>query len=169
MNVLKIYPQQKDSTTTKTHSPKKATIMSAILPGAGQFYNKKYWKIPVIYTGFGGLAYSIIKNQDLYKDYRTALRYRTDDDPNTIDNFQQYSVDGLLQAKNYYRRNMELSYIFTTILYVINIVDAAVDAHLYEFDISDDLSLYLQPSMLDIPSAQNYCVTGLSLTLKFKK
>ncbi len=167
-NVFKIYPQEKDSTQTKTHSPKKATILSAVVPGAGQFYNKKYWKIPVIYTGFGALSYSIITNQRLYKDYRSALRYRTDDDINTTDNFPQYSVDGLMQAKNYYRRNLELSYIFSTVLYVLNIVDAAVDAHFYEFDISDDISLKLQPALITMPYAECYYGNGFSLTLKIK-
>jgi len=159
---------QKDTLQIKKHSPKKATILSAVLPGAGQFYNRKYWKMPVIYAGFGTLAYFINANQTRYTDFRQALKFRTDNDSTTVDNFPLYSAEGLLQAKNYYRRNVELSCIFTVILYTLNVVDAAVDAHLYDFDIGDELSLKIQPALINNPFAYSNYAKGLKLTLKFK-
>ena len=161
--------QQTDSIPQpKAHSPRKATILSAVVPGAGQFYNKKYWKMPIIYGGFGTLTYFLIENTSRYKDYRQALRYRLDDDPSTIDNYPLYSADGLMQAKNYYRRNVELSYIFGVVLYALNDVDAAVDAHLYDFDIGDDLSLNIQPTVKPMP-LYGTSYAGLSLTLNINK
>lgn len=159
---------QKDTLHIIKHSPKKATILSAVLPGAGQFYNKKYWKMPVIYAGFGTLVYFINANHTHYIDYKQALKFRTDNDSTTVDNFPLYSAEGLLQAKNYYRRNVELSYIFTVILYTLNVVDAAVDANLYDFDISDELSLKIQPALINNPFAYNDCTKGIKITLKLK-
>ena len=151
--VIDAFTQKVDTLEVKKHSPKKATIMSAVLPGSGQFYNKKYWKIPVIYVGFGTLVYFISANQKQYNNYKQAYKYRVDNDPATVDNYLQYSAEGLLQAKNYYRRNLEISYIFTSVLYMLNVVDATVDAHLFDFDISNDLSLKIQPSFLNSPYA----------------
>jgi len=164
----KSFGQDNNDTIKNAHSPKKATILSAVLPGAGQFYNKKYWKMPIIYAGFGTLGYFLSANQTRYNNYKNALLYRTDDDPLTIDKYPEFSNEGLLQAKNYYRRNVELSYIFTVVLYVLNIVDATVDAHLYDFDISDDLSLRLQPTLIQIPTAYNMPAQGIKLTFNLK-
>lgn len=122
--------------------------------------------MPVIYTGFGTLGYFIYANQSHYKDYKQALKFRTDDDPATVDIFPQYSAEGLLQAKNYYRRNLELSYIFTVVLYALNVVDAAVDAHFYEFDINDNLSLKMQPVLFDNTLTPGSFGSGIRLTLK---
>ncbi len=162
-----LFPQKSDTLNLLTHSPKKATILSAVLPGAGQFYNEKYWKMPVIYAGFGTLGYFIYANQSKYNDYKQALKYRTDNDPATVDTYPQYSAEGLLQAKNYYRRNLELSYIFTVVLYALNVVDAAVDAHFYEFDINDNLSLKLQPTLLNNTLTQARVGSAVQLMLKF--
>jgi hypothetical protein len=124
--------------------------------------------MPVVYVGFGTLIYFISTNQSLYKDYKQAIKYRTDDNPETTDKFPQYSVDGLFQAKNYYRRNVELSYIFTAILYTLNVVDAAVDAHLYDFDISDELSFKIQPALINNPYACNDFAKGFKITFNIK-
>jgi len=159
--------QNTDTLLLKTHSPKTATLLSAVLPGAGQFYNKKYWKIPVAYVGFGVIGYLAYQNQSLYKNYKQAYLYRTDNNPNTIDNYPLYSTDALFQAKNYYRRNTELTVIIGVILYTLNIVDAAVDAHLYDFDISDDLSLRIQPTLINPPHPAFKGSSGLKLTLNF--
>lgn len=139
--------QQKVSkSNVKIHSPKKAVILSAVLPGLGQVYNKKYWKLPIIYAGFGGLGYSIFANTRNWRTYRDAYKLRVDEDPNTIDEFDgTVSENNLLDLKKYYKRNLDLSVIFTAVLYALNLVDAAVDAHLFNYDISDDLSMYVQP------------------------
>lgn len=132
----------------KPHSPKRAVILSAVLPGLGQIYNKKYWKLPIIYAGFGGLSYSIFANVRNYRTYREAYKFRVDEDPTTIDEFEgSVSENNLLELKKYYKRNIDLSVIFTAVLYALNLVDAAVDAHLFHYDISDDLSMHIQPTM----------------------
>lgn len=154
-----------DTSKQKLHSPKKATWMSAVLPGLGQAYNKKYWKIPVIWTGLGGLSYSIVFNHNKYVTYRDAYKFRIDNDSTTIDNFPLFSTNYLQTLKNTYRRNMELSVVLTIALYAINIIDATVDAHLYDFDVSDDISFNIKPVMM-LPEKQynNQIYPGFKLT-----
>lgn len=147
------------------HPPKRAALMSACLPGLGQAYNKKYWKIPIIYAGFGGLGYSMGFNQVYYKRYRNAIRLRYDDDPNTTDLYPQYSDDDLSTLKNYYQRWRDLSLIGMAALYTLNVIDAAVDAHLFYFDVSDNLSLHATPYML--PTAAGP-VAGVGLRLGWR-
>lgn len=150
-------------TTTVAHSPRKATIMSLCLPGLGQVYNRKYWKVPVIYAGLGGAAYAFTWNRSYYVKYRSALQYRTDNNPMTTDIYVgKYSDANLLDIKNMYRKNMELSVIVFSAVYLLNIVDAAVDAHLFDFQISDDLSLNWSPSIAPFSSS-----AGISLQLKW--
>jgi len=135
-------PQSVQDSIERAHSPAKATVFSALLPGAGQFYNRKYWKIPVIYGAFAGLGYLIKFNNDRFQTYRDAFVLRTDGDPLTVDEFEgRYSESDLTTLKDFYRRNRDLSFIFAGLIYVLNIVDASVDAHLFYFDVSDDLSL----------------------------
>ncbi|PKP02942.1 MAG: hypothetical protein CVU11_10240 [Bacteroidetes bacterium HGW-Bacteroidetes-6] len=146
--------QNIEDTVTVVHSPQKATIMSACLPGLGQVYNRKYWKVPVIYAGLGGAGYAIGFNNNLYKDYRSAYIARTDGDSTTVDPFVgHYTETNLLDLRNYYRHNLELSVIILSAVYILNIVDAAVDANLYDFDISDDLSLSFHPALWNAGSA----------------
>jgi hypothetical protein len=142
------------------HSPRKATIYSAVLPGMGQIYNKKYWKVPLVYIGFGTLGYFIDWNNDQYMQYRKAYSDIVDDDPNTnsfeglnfegrwdLNNSSQRSqfTDALKRAKDYSRRNRDLVIISTAAFYAINIIDASVDAHFFDFDISDDLTFQWVP------------------------
>lgn len=153
--------------TIKKHSPKKATIYSAILPGLGQIYNRKWWKVPILYAGFAGVGYAIGFNQKYYLDFRQALKDRIDDDPNTIDPYvNKYSAANLDELQQYYRKNRDLSYIILGAVYVLNIIDANVDAHLFDFDVSNDLSMNIKPAA--IPTYAGYG-GGLALTLKFKK
>lgn len=147
------------------HPPKKAALMSACLPGLGQAYNKKYWKIPIIYAGFGGLGYSFGFNHSYFKKYRNSLRGRLDNDPNTIDFYPQYSDDDLVTLKQYYQRWRDLSLIGMAALYTLNIIDASVDAHLFYFNVSDDLSLRASPFM--IPTAQGP-ITGFGIQLGWR-
>ena len=121
--------------------------MSMALPGLGQAYNKKYWKIPVIYAGFGVLGYFIHTNGTEYRKFREAYDIVATNDPSGVDNeyVQRYNLTQLQEGRNYYRRNYELSLIFTGLLYVLNIIDASVDANLYSFEINDDVSLRFEP------------------------
>ena len=149
------------------HSPSKASILSAVLPGAGQFYNKKYWKIPILYAGFAAIIYSVDFNQNRYIIYKNALQTRTDGDETTLDEFEDvYSEENLRALKDFYRRNLDLSYIIGGIVYVLNILDAHVDAHLYYFDVSDDLSMKVSPVMIEnkLTGFQN---PGLGIKLNF--
>lgn len=137
------------------HSPRKATIYSAALPGLGQIYNRKYWKVPLVYGGFATLGYFINFNNGEYVKYRQAYSDILDLDPNTssylrlIPNYRaelesQY-IDKLRQYKDYWRRNRDLLVISTAMFYALNIIDASVDAHFFKFDISDDLTLKWAP------------------------
>jgi len=160
------------SDSVKPHSPKLATLMSACVPGLGQVYNKKYWKVPVVYAGFGIIGYSFIKSNQNYKKYRDAYLFREDNDPTTIDSiFTYYSKEDLLINKEYYRRNRDLSAIIGVLWYVINIIDATVDAHLFSFDINDDLSLNVRP--YSCPLRNNYYTAayagGITLSLNISK
>lgn len=147
---------------------RKATIMSTILPGLGQAYNRKWWKVPIVYAGLGGFGYLLTTNQQKFAFYGKNLKAENDGDPNTI-NETKYNSDQLLALKNDYRKYRDLGVIGCAIIYVLNIVDANVDAHLKTFDVSDDLSLQVKPYN------NMYCFnnsfglqTGLSLNLKFK-
>lgn len=142
------------------HSPKKATIYSAIIPGLGQVYNKKYWKVPVIYAGFAAGTYFIISNHKNWNIYRTELNNRL-----SIDGYESeyanYSDDDIKYFKDAYKRYLDLSVISIFVIYAINIVDATVDAHFFNFDISENLSLNITPT---------HCpkiYSGISLSLSF--
>ncbi|PKP53999.1 MAG: hypothetical protein CVT92_01240 [Bacteroidetes bacterium HGW-Bacteroidetes-1] len=130
------------------HSPHKASIYSAILPGLGQAYNKKYWKIPIVYAGIGTITYFAITNRKEYILAKDAYNYVSNEEDFPIDNkyVGRYSAADLVQIRDYYRRNTELSWILLGVWYILNIVDATVDAHFFDYDISGNLSLQLQPS-----------------------
>jgi hypothetical protein len=141
-------------------APRKASIMSAIVPGLGQVYNRKYWKVPLIYGGLGGLGWLFSVNNTEYQFYRRNLKAVYDDDPATI-NETFYDADQLQKEKNYYKKIRDLAAIGMGAIYLLNIVDANVDAHLRTFDVSDDLSLRADPWFAPGLGA------GLRVTLKF--
>lgn len=144
---------------------RKATIMSACFPGLGQIYNRKYWKAPVIYVALGGIGYWGVTNQIKYKYYSTNIKAIHDEDANTI-NETLYSSDQLITQKKYYQKYRDISIMLGALVYLVNIIDANVDAHLRTFDVSDDLSLQVNPySNFDY---NNKLQAGLSLKLKFK-
>lgn len=148
------------------HSPKKAALFSAVLPGAGQVYNKKYWKLPIIYAGAAGLAYSFQFNQSRYVRYRDAYKYRIDNDATTTDNYIGiYSDDNLNTLQKYYHRYRDITVIGFAALYALNIIDATVDAHLFTFDVSDDLTMKIEPTLIN--TAQNQYTTGIGLKIRF--
>ena len=148
--------------------------MSAVLPGLGQIYNRKYWKLPIIYGGFAGLIYSAGFAGKRYKNYKEAYILRTDENPTTIDKYDyqidngevKYSENGLLELKDYYRRNRDLSYIILIGIYALNIIDANVDAHFFNFDISEDLSLNITPYIYNNTAFSGNVTASLSITLK---
>ena len=153
----------------KTYSePRKASIMSAILPGLGQAYNKKYWKIPIIYAGLGGLGYMFVRNNTEYTYYRKNLIAENDEDLATT-NATRYSSDQLQVLKLSYRKKRDFAIIGMAIFYILNIVDANVDAHLKTFDVSDDLSINIEPWQTMYTSGLGFkTATGISLKLNFK-
>lgn len=175
-----IVKQQKPAKTAKAkkpHSPTKATIMSACLPGLGQVYNGKWWKVPIVYAGLGGLGYLVYSNYSEYSAYLHAYEFQTGDLPEGVtlnahetELANKYSSSQLQTYKESYRRDFEFYTILTVAWYGLNILDACVDGHLYNYDISDDLSLsvdpYLRPTEPPIKTPQ-YAQVGLSFTLNF--
>lgn len=165
-NVADTIALAEKDTLKQKHSPKKAAIMSAALPGLGQIYNRKYWKLPIIYGGLGTLGYLITFNSVQYSFYRKAYLAKIDDDPNTLDEFPFASEDGLLQRLNQHRRTRDMLIAGAVLVYALNIIDASVDAHLFSFDVSDDLSLRIEPIIApDFNSGTAY--KGLGIKLRF--
>lgn len=152
---------------SKGHSVRKATVLSAILPGAGQVYNKKSWKAPILYAGFAGLGYLIHFNQKKFKEFEDALLIRYDGNPDTQDPYVDlYTEDNLRTLSDFYRRNRDLSIMGLSLVYVLNIIDAHVDAHLFNFNMDDDLTLNWQPR-LPVNPVNGVLSPGVQLTLKF--
>jgi hypothetical protein len=157
-----------DSVMEKEHSPTKATVMSALLPGLGQIYNRKYWKVPIIWAGFGVFTYFIVTNSQQYIIYKGAYIESVDSIQNGkySDLVSKYSSTDLLNGREYYRRNLEITCILTAVWYLLNIIDATVDAHLFTYNISKDLSLKLEPVVTG-PVYNLRGSTGIRLSLKF--
>ena len=158
----------KKAKTEKVHNPKIAIALSAVLPGAGQVYNRKAWKVPIVYAGLGAATYCVYHFATLTNQYKFEYRYRKNGETDKLDpDLATLSDETVLSEKNYYRRFMEISIAALAIVYMLNIVDAAVDAHLYYFDISDNLALSVQPF------ARNYALPfaginhGVTLSLRF--
>ncbi len=142
-------------------NPKRALWLSLVIPGAGQVYNRKYWKLPIFYGGFVGCVYAMTWNNQMYHDYAQAYMDIMDNDPTTqsYNNFlhlgatitpanEERYKNIFKQRKDRYRRWRDLS-IFTTIaVYALSVIDAYVDASLSDFDISDDLSLHIAPTVI---------------------
>ena len=147
---------------TLFHSSQKALVRSLIVPGLGQAYNKKYWKIPIIYAALGTSVYFIIDNNRQYDEFKQAYIDRQN---GLEDDYPQYTDDNLITLTDFYRRNRDFSVILTAGIYLINVLDAMVDAHLYEFDVSDELSIEVQPQVHFTPQMGPRPAVGF--TLKF--
>ena len=152
-------------TDTLENRPATAALYSAALPGLGQAYNKKYWKIPILYGGGLVIGYFINYNHQLFRQYRDGLIALIDQDPRTEPFDERLGIDDYQRAVDYWRRNRDLLMIGALILYVANIVDAHVDAHLDLFTVEDDISLNLEPSFDQ--TAMHTNLYGLSLKLRF--
>lgn len=143
--------------------------MSAILPGLGQVYNKKYWKVPIIYAGLGGFGYFFVSNHNQYKIYQKSLRAAADDDPSTVPDIYWMNASQLQVEKLRFKKYRDYCAVGLVAVYVLNIIDANVDAHLKTFDVSDDLSLSIDPWQEIYQSAYGLRTsTGISLKLNFK-
>ena len=152
--------------------PTKALWLSLVLPGAGQIYNRKYWKLPIIYGGFLGCAYALTWNQMMYRDYSQAYLDIMDDDPNTKSYLDmlppRYDITGredqfkkiFKRKKDFYRRYRDLSAFCFIGVYLLSVVDAYVDAQLSEFDISPDLSMKVEPAVIGTPKLMGGTTTG---------
>jgi len=137
----------KDS--NEVHSPKKATIMSAIIPGLGQVYNGKYWKVGLIYAAGGGLLYGLKFNTDSLKGYQSSLIAELDDDSTTTNYlYPSLAVDKIRSERNYYRKKRDQMILGMGLLYALQIIDANVDAHLREFDVNEDLAFQPKPGFI---------------------
>ncbi len=158
-----------DSILEKQHSATKASIMSACLPGLGQIYNHKIWKVPIIYAGFGVMVYLIVFNTNYYLDYKCAYIENVNGDKNGNYAYlaNRYSPSELASAREYYRRNLEMTCLVTALWYVLNILDATVDAHLYTFNINKSLSMKIEPSVIMPPVASKQMGGGVKLSLHF--
>jgi hypothetical protein len=161
-----------DSVTVKKHSPRKAALRSAIVPGWGQVYNKKYWKLPIIYGALGTTTAIFFYNLNNYRDTRFAYRvrynmrvYHTDSlkFAQIKDVLKPLSEESLRFYRDQFRRDIDYSALFFLLFWGLNVVDAAVDAHLKTFDVSPDLGLMIRPGYSEMAGTN-----GLSLVLKIK-
>ncbi|WP_410004813.1 DUF5683 domain-containing protein [Aequorivita nionensis] len=144
-------------------APAKAAFYSAVVPGLGQVYNKKYWKIPIIYAGMAAGIYFYKQQDDDYDRFRNAYKRRLagyDDDE-----FQGISDDRLINAQKSAQKNKSISIIVTVAFYLLNVVDANVDAHLRQYEVSEDLSLQPNFDYNQFNAKPQY---GMSLTYRFK-
>jgi hypothetical protein len=162
--------QKRDWTTWKP-DPKRALWLALVLPGAGQIYNRKYWKLPIIYGGFIGCIYALTWNNQMYQDYAQAYADISDSDPNTR-SYEQFLHLGVTindsnkdqwtntfkNRKDQYRRWRDLSFFVMLGVYALSVIDAYVDASMSKFDISDDLSLRIGPAV--VPGHTRTLTTG---------
>ena len=167
-------------------SAKRALWMAAVIPGAGQIYNRKYWKLPIIYGGFVGCIYAWRWNNMMYHDYSQAYMDLMDDDPNTksyesflhlgntinVDNPDQLQTwqNKFKKRKDYYRRYRDMSVFILIGVYALSVIDAYVDASLSEFDISDDITLRVEPAIMNDRSSGNplkSSALGLQCSISF--
>ncbi len=152
-------------TVINKHNPKKATFRSAVLPGWGQAYNKKYWKIPIVYGALGTTAAIFAFNLETYKSLKQAYIYIRDTIPaNDIlieARFRSLSPESIRTYRNAFRQNVDYSVLFFFVFWGLNVVDATVDGHLKAFDVSSDISLKIKPRF-------NQNLAGISLAFSLK-
>ena len=128
----------------------------------------KYWKIPIVYAGLGGLGYAVYYTANKFTQFRTAYRSQVDNDSLTYITYGDIDDPATLKAyRDYYKRYLDIAAICTGIWYVLNIVDAAVDAHLFEWNMKDDINLSWQPSFISPSYAGNRASLGLQLQMHF--
>lgn len=173
LGTVSLFAQAKEETvlvakdTTKLEeidplTPAKAAFYSAILPGLGQAYNKKYWKIPLVYGAIGTSMYFYIDSNRKYKDYRNAYKRRLEG--YNDDNYQFLDDSRLIAGQKFYQRNRDLSALFVVGFYVLNIIDANVDAALIQFNVNERLSMKPEIYPNDVTFKPN---VGLTFNYRF--
>ncbi|AFM04347.1 hypothetical protein Fleli_1962 [Bernardetia litoralis DSM 6794] len=154
----------------KLRPPTRAALLSAALPGAGQYYNKKAWalKVPLVYVALGVPAYLSITNHANYRDFRENYLYMLDENPATQpdDSFVNRSADQVKRQRDSYRRDRDFYMIVTGLMYLLNIGEATTTAHFNNFDIDDDISFKFEPQMENI-GINRTTVSGISLVMTF--
>ncbi|MFN8240830.1 MAG: DUF5683 domain-containing protein [Bacteroidales bacterium] len=174
---------------TRDVTPLRATMLAAAFPGMGQVYNRKYWKIPLVYAGFGGIGYAVYYNTSFYNDYTKAYQDFVDAIPETQsylkfirgmpassydpvlfpDSYKpanaEYIRDQLLRQVDYFRRYRDLSYIGIAAWYIVSILDANVDASLYGYEVDDNLNLTVSPFPMPM---YNFTGVGINVTMTIK-
>ena len=155
--IILLVCKQSINAQTKEKSPRKAAILSMYVPGAGQVYTKKYWKIPIIYSALIASGYYINKNNSEYKKYRDTYLNRMNGQSDDLD----YTDSELITLKDYYKRNREISIMLFSLTYILNIIDASVNAHLSEYEINEDISLGFRPITI-----QDNFYSGIALNIK---
>lgn len=162
--------------TVWTPNPTKATWLAVVFPGGGQIYNRKYWKLPIIYGGFAGCAYALSWNGKMYKDYSQAYLDIMDSDPNTnshleirgLSNYPENQQKDLLRRrKDTFRRYRDLSIFAFIGVYLISVIDAYVDAELSNFDITPDLSMRVEPAIINDQFHTKNKSVGLQCSFRF--
>ena len=176
-----------DSMQRELPKPKKRFIpdsnrsvwLAMVFPGAGQIYNRKYWKLPIVYGGFVGCAYALSWNNKMYKDYSQAYLDIMDDDPNTksfedflplnsnISGQEERFKEIFRKRKDLYRRQRDLSIFCFIGVYLLSVIDAYVDAELSDFDITKDIGLKVEPTIFNDGSNNKFNTVGLQCSLKF--
>jgi len=153
--------------------------LAMVFPGAGQIYNRKYWKLPIVYGGFVGCAYALNWNNKMYKDYSQAYLDIMDDDPNTksyedfiprssnIEGQEERYKELFRKRKDTFRRQRDLSIFCFIGVYLLSIIDAYVDAELSDFDITKDIGLKVEPALFNDGKSKNFNSVGLQCSLKF--
>lgn len=146
----------------------KATVLSFVCPGAGQIFNGSYWKLPIVVAGMASMVYVVDWNQRGYTRFKLAYDLATDGDDATISEFPYTSEDQLRSIKNAYRRNRDLAIIGTVAVYLVQVADAHIDAHMQAYDISDNLSMKIEPQITQSVSPQGVVNNfGFNLTMNF--
>lgn len=163
--------QEKVADSTKHHSVRTATLLSAVVPGAGQVYNhlampkgKKnaFWKVPLIYAGLGTTGYFVLKNNQLQKELKNEYLNRQNDVAG-LEKYALYDNQGVLTLYQFHQNQRDLFILGMALVYVLQVADAAVEAHFVSFDISEDLSLRFSPTVVGMANP------GIKLSLKFVK
>jgi len=157
-----------DSVQVRKHNPKKASWL-ALIPGTGQIYNKKYWKLPIVYGGLGSTGFLIYyygNQTSIYRKEYVARINGDDENLSTDPEIIKMSTETVLAQRNFFRRNMEICVAACVIVYALSILDAAVDAHLFYYDVSDNLSLGVKPK-IDYNPITKATTPSLALIVKF--
>ena len=167
--VAKREPAVKDSARLAIEAmPRKAALKSLMVPGLGQIYNKRWWKVPLVYGGFVGIGLVFEFNHRYYKVFLKEAQFR-ELNPQKTENplYSNYSNQGIIAIKDAYRRNRDLSVLAGLGFYAITIIDAYVDAKFFRFDISDELSLRVEPSLSQAPVYATAFAPAAGLKLRF--